>query len=72
MAASRDRHDRDYAVGDLQAVAEIEPRAVPRDLARKLARDEVQDVAARGVVLLRTLEGLTDRDRVRYYHRFGI
>lgn len=52
MASSTDRDDRDYAVGDLLEVAKIEPRAVPRDLARKLAHDEVADVAARGIKLI--------------------
>jgi hypothetical protein len=72
MAASRDRHDRDYAIDDLREVAMIEPRAIPLDLARKLARDEDQGVAERGIELLRVLDGLTDDDRISYYHRFGI
>jgi hypothetical protein len=72
MAASRDRHDRDYAVSDLIQVAAIEPRAVPRDLVRKLARDEDQAVATQATELLRALNGLTDSDRVNYYARFGI
>jgi hypothetical protein len=72
MAASQDRHDRDYAVGDLIEVAEVEPRAVPKDLARKLAGDEDQGVAARGAQLLQMLQALTDQDRIRYYHPFGI
>jgi hypothetical protein len=72
MAGSRERDDRDYAASDLLEVAGIEPRAVPIDLARKLARDEDKDVAAQGVELLRIATKVTDGERVGYYHRFGI
>lgn len=72
MAASQDRHDRDYAVGDLLEVAMVEPRAVPRDLAVKLARDEDKGVAERGVELLLMLQGLPNEERSGYYHQFGI
>lgn len=72
MAASQDRHDRDYAVGDLLEVARVEPRAVPRDLAVKLARDEDKGVAERGVELLLMLQGLPYEERSGYYHQFGI
>jgi len=72
MAASHDRTDRDYAVGDLRQVAAVEPRAVPRDLARKLAHDEDEAVAAEAIELLRALNGLTDRDRLDYYGGFAI
>jgi hypothetical protein len=68
MAASRDRHDRDYAASDLLEVAEIEPRAVPLDLARKLASGE----AASGAELLRMLKSVTERDRWDYRHKFGL
>jgi hypothetical protein len=72
MAASRDQNDRDYAVGDLRQVAAVEPRAVPRDLARKLANDEDEAVAAEAIELLRALNGLTERDRLNYYGGFAI
>jgi hypothetical protein len=72
MAASQDRHDRDDAVGDLLEVARVEPRAVPRDLAVKLARDEDRGVAERGVQLLLMLQGLPYEERSGYYHQFGI
>lgn len=72
MAASHHRDDRDYAVSDMREVAAIEPRAVPRDFVRKLARDEDKDVAARAIKLLRMLDDLTDSDYWNYYHRFGI
>lgn len=72
MAASRDRTDRDYAVGDLRQVAAVEPRAVPRDLARKLANDEDEAVAVEAIELLRALSGLTDKDRLDYYGGFAM
>jgi hypothetical protein len=72
MAASRDRADRDYAVADLRQVAAVEPRAVPRDLARKLANDEDETVAAEAIELLLALGSLTDRDRLNYYGGFPI
>lgn len=46
MASSQDPNDRSYAVADLAEVAEIEARAVPIDLARKLAVDDKKSVAA--------------------------
>jgi hypothetical protein len=72
MAASRDRTDRDYAVSDLRQVAAVEPRAVPRDLARKLANDEDEAVAVEAIELLRALSGLTDKDRLDYYGGFAV
>ena len=72
MAGSRDPNDRDWAVADLLAVAKTEPRAVPPDLARKLARDENASVAARATKLLRALDGIGDDDRWNYHHRFGM
>lgn len=72
MSSSQDREDRHYAVRDLAEVAEIEPRAVPIDLARKLAADGDNSVAARGAELLRMLNGITDVDRWDYRHRFAI
>ncbi len=72
MAASQDRHDRGDAVGNLLEVASVEPRAVPRDLAVKLARDEDKGVAERGVELLLMLQGLPYEERSVYYHQFGI
>jgi hypothetical protein len=72
MAASRDPHDRDWAIADLLAVAKTEPRAVPPDLARKLASDEDTSVAARAAKLLRALDGIGDDQRWNYYHRFGM
>jgi len=71
MAGSRDKGDRDYAVADLLEVAEIEPRAVPADLARKLANDEDESVAARGAELLRAIDGGND-ERRNYYRPFGM
>lgn len=72
MAASRDSDDRDYAATDLLEVAEIEPCAVPIDLARELARDEDTGVAKRGAQLLRMLKDVTERDRWDYLHKFGL
>jgi hypothetical protein len=71
MAASRDRTDRHYAVGDLRQVAAVEPRAIPRDLARKLASDEDDAVAAEAIEL-RARTGVTDKDRLDYYGGFAI
>jgi hypothetical protein len=59
-------------VSDLLAVAKKEPRAVPSDLARKLARDEDTSVAAQAAKLLRALDGIGDDDRWNYYHPFGM
>jgi hypothetical protein len=72
MAASRDPNDHDWAIADLLAVAKTEPRAVPPDLAWKLARDENPSVAAGATKLLRALDGIGDEDRWNYYHRFGM
>lgn len=72
MAASRDSVDRDYAVSDLLEVAQIEPHAVPIDLARKLARDEDKSVATRGIKLLQIAASVGDEERFSYYHRFGM
>jgi hypothetical protein len=72
MAASRDRNDRDWAVSDLLAVAKKAPRAVPLDLARKLALEEDTSVVGRATELLRALDGIGDDDRWNYYHSFGM
>lgn len=72
MVASEDQNDRSYAVADLTEVAEIEPRAVPIDLARRLALDDDELVTARGTELLRMLSSITDADRWNYRHRFGL
>jgi hypothetical protein len=72
MATSQDINDRHYAVSDLIQVAEVELRAIPIDLARKLAFDHDTSVAARGAELLLMLSGITDDDRWNYRHRFGL
>ncbi|TWF73384.1 hypothetical protein [Kitasatospora viridis] len=72
MAASRDREDRDYAAVDLLQVAEVEPRAVPADLARKLAADRDEGVAARGAEIVRAIGGLGEREGLDYYMQFGM
>jgi hypothetical protein len=72
MAGSRDPNDRDYAVADLLEVAEIEPRAVPPDLARRLARDEDKSVASRATKLLRALDGIGENERWNYYGPFSM
>ena len=72
MAASRDHDDRDYAAADLLEVAKIEPRAVPADLARDLARDRVESVAARAAELLRAVDGIEEDERRKYYGPFGM
>jgi hypothetical protein len=72
MAASPDPDDRDYAVADLLEVAKTEPRAVPADLARMLAQDRVESVAARGAKLLRAIGGVGEGERRKYYGRFGM
>jgi hypothetical protein len=72
MAASHDPDDRDYAAADLLEVARIEPRAVPADLARKLARDQDRTVATRAAELLRVVEAVEEEDRGNYYGQFGM
>lgn len=72
MAASRDREDRDYAVADLLEVAEVEARAVPVDLARKLAADQDDSVAGRAAKLLHVIRGVGDDERRNYYGPFGM
>ena len=67
MVASRDPEDRSYAANDLLQVAEVEPRAVPADLARKLSRDRDKDVAATGAKIVRVIEGLGERGNLDYY-----
>ena len=72
MAASRDREDRRYAVTDLLEVAEIEPRAVPADLAQKLARDHDKSVAAQAAKLLSAIKDVGEDERENYYGPFGM
>lgn len=72
MAASRDQGDRSYAAADLLQVAEFEPRAVPADLARNLARDRDEEVAATGAKIVRAIEGLGERRSLDYYMPFGM
>lgn len=72
MAASRDKEDRSCAATDLLQVAEVEPRAVPADLARKLARDRDADVAEWGAKVVRAIEGLGERGSLDYYMPFGM
>jgi hypothetical protein len=63
MVSSRDRDDRAYAATDLLEVARIEPRAVPVDLARTLAHDRDEAVAARRAELLGALQAVDDAAR---------
>lgn len=72
MAASRDPNDRASAVADLLEVAEIEPRAVPPDLALRLARDEDKSVASRAAKLLRALDGTGENERWNYCGSFSM
>ena len=72
MAESRDRDDRDYAAADLLEVAKVEPRAVPADLAQKLARDDDKSVAARGAKLLRAIEDAGEDGPWNYHGPFGM
>jgi hypothetical protein len=72
MASSQDPDDRSYAAGDLIDVATVEPRAVPIDLARKLATDNEESVSLSGASLLHMLDDITDADRWNYRHSFGI
>lgn len=72
MAASRDRDDRDYAVADLLEVTKIEPRAVPADLARKLADDQDDSITARAAELLRAIRHVGKGKRRNYYGPFGM
>jgi hypothetical protein len=62
----------DYVAADLLEVARIEPRAVPADLARKLALDQVRTVAIRATELLRVMEAVEEEDRGNYYGQFGM
>jgi hypothetical protein len=71
MAASRDRTDREYAAGDLLELARTEPRAVPADLAAKLANDPERSVAAQGVELVQVIGGVDENERQTYYSSFG-
>jgi hypothetical protein len=72
MAASSDGDDRHYAVGDLLEVAEIEPRAVPGDLAEQLAADQDESVAAEAAKLLRAIRDVDEAERRKYYGQFGM
>lgn len=72
MAASRDPEDRSYAASDLLDVARVEPRAIPKDLARKLARDHDEGVAARGSALVREIRCLGEDENRFYYMPFGL
>lgn len=72
MAASRNREDRDYAAADLLEVAAIEPRAVPADLAQKLARDHDKSVAAQAAKLLSAIQDVGKHGRGNYYSPFGM
>lgn len=72
MAASHDPDDRNYAVADLLEVANIDPRVVPADLARKLARDQDTAVAARAAELLRVVEAVDEGERRTTYGQFGM
>jgi hypothetical protein len=72
MAASRDKEDRSCAATDLLQIAEVEPRAVPADLARKLARDRDADVAEWGAKVVRAIEGLGERGSLDYYMPLGM
>ena len=70
MAASRDQEDRHYAATDLLEVAEIEPRAVPADLAQKLARDHDKSVAAQAAKLVSAIKDVGEDERGNYYGPF--
>ncbi len=72
MAASHDRNDRDYAIADLLEVARTEPCAVPADLARKLASDPDESVAARAAELVRAVDGIGEDERRKYFSSFGM
>ena len=72
MAASRDRDDRHYAATDLLQVAEIEPRAMPADLAQKLPRDGDKSVAAQAAKLLSAIKDVGEDERGNYYGPFGM
>jgi hypothetical protein len=72
LAASRDSDDRHTAALDLLDLAEREPRAVPADLARKLAKDRDPRVAAKGAELLHITTAISDRKRLNYYMPFGL
>jgi hypothetical protein len=72
MAASHDVDDREYAARDLLEVAEVEPRAVPRDLAERLAGDREEVVAALGTSLRRALEDLDAEAHRKYFGAFGL
>jgi len=72
MAASRDPEDRSYAACDLLEVAAVEPRAVPADLARKLAKDRDAVVAEWGAKVVHAIEGLHEHESLGYYMPFGM
>jgi hypothetical protein len=68
----RDTEDRHYAATDLLEVAEIEPRAVPADLAQKLERDHDKSVAAQAVKLLSAIKDAGEGGRGNSYGPFGM
>jgi hypothetical protein len=72
MAASRDSDDRHYAVRDLLEVAEVERRAVPGDLAERLASDEDESVATEAAKLIRAIRDVEEAERGKYYSQFGM
>jgi hypothetical protein len=72
MVANHDEEDRSRAASDLLKVAKVEPRAVPKDLANTLARDQEPEIAKTGRELLTALENLDERARFDYYFPFGL
>lgn len=70
MAASQDPDDRHAAATDLLEVARIEPRAVPAELARRLAHDQDMAVATQAAALLRMVEAVEENERENYYGQF--
>jgi hypothetical protein len=72
LTYSDDAEERYAAARALLDVARVTTLVVPRDTAERLAQDSDADVAGQGVELLSAIEGVTDKDRWGYFHRFGM
>lgn len=72
LARSDDPEDRRSAAVALLDIAGINVALIPEKLARRLARDRDETVAAQGRRLLEKIAGVTDRDRRWAYGKFGL
>lgn len=71
LATSADLHDR-YAIAQaLLDMAEVNPAAVARDLAERLASDPDPLIAAKAQQVIEAIGPITDRDQTDCHRRFG-